>query len=51
MEVVLGLHTLAYLCILLGCSRDVPQNNMGNGDSHDLEIKPGGDGVLGVQMG
>jgi hypothetical protein len=39
LEVVLGLHTLTYLCILLECSRDVFQNNMGNGNSHDFELE------------
>jgi hypothetical protein len=36
-------------CILLGCFRDVPQNNMGNGDFRDLEIELEGDGVLGCK--
>jgi hypothetical protein len=51
LEVVLGPHTLTYLCILLGCFRDVLQNNMGNGNYCDLEIEPEGNGALGVQMG
>jgi hypothetical protein len=41
LEVVLGWHVCAYLCILLGCFRDVPQGNMGGGNSQsdDDELK------------
>ncbi len=48
MDVILGWHTSTYLSILLGRSKDVFHNNMGNKDSHDLEIELEGDGVLDI---
>ncbi len=48
MEAILGWHTSTYLSILLGRSKDVFHSNMGNEDSHDLEIELEGDGVLDI---
>jgi hypothetical protein len=35
LEVTPRWHVFAYLCTMLGHSRDVPQSGMDNGDSHD----------------
>ncbi len=46
LEAILKWHILTYLCTMLGCSKDVFQFNMGNEDSHDLNIESKGDGAL-----
>ncbi len=48
MEAILGWHVSLYLCIMLGCSRDVPHSRMGNKDSRNLEIKLKGYGTLDI---
>ncbi len=48
LEVVLVWHASTYLCTLVGCSRDVPQTNMGGGNSHDVDIELEGDGALHI---
>jgi len=48
LEVVPTWHALAYLCIMLGCSWDVPQINMCNKHSCDTNIELKGDGVLDI---
>lgn len=48
MEAILGWHASLYLCIMLGCSRDVPHSRMGNKDSRNLEIKLKRYGALSI---
>ncbi len=50
MEVISGWHAFAYLCILLGCYGDVPQGNMGNGNSHNDDDEPKGNGALHIYL-
>ncbi len=37
-----------YLCPLLGCSRDVPQTNMDDGNPHDVDMELEGNGALNI---
>jgi hypothetical protein len=48
LEVVPTWHALTYLCIILGCSWDVPQINMCNKHSCDTNIESKGDGVIDI---
>jgi hypothetical protein len=49
LEAILKWHIkLTYLCTMLRCSKDVFQINMGNKDSHDINIESKGDGALDV---
>ncbi len=48
LEPVPGRHAFAYLCILLGCSGDVPQNNMDDGDPHDVNMEAENNGALDI---
>jgi hypothetical protein len=48
LEAILGWHASLYLCIMLGCYKDVLHNRMGNKDSCNLEIKSKGYGTLDI---
>ncbi len=48
LEVVPRWHVFAYLCILLGCSRDALHINMGNESSCDANIELKGDVALNI---
>jgi hypothetical protein len=39
LEVIPGWHAFAYLCTLLGCSKDVPQTSADDGDPHDVDME------------
>jgi hypothetical protein len=46
LETVLGWHASTYLCTLLGCSKDVLQTNVDDGDSHDVDMESKGNVAL-----
>jgi hypothetical protein len=48
LEIILGWHAFAYLCTLLGCSKDVPQTSVDDGDSHDVNMELKGNGVRNI---
>jgi hypothetical protein len=48
LEVVPKWHTFAYLCILLGCYKDVPKVRLNSGDSQEEDIEPKGNGILDI---
>ncbi len=48
LEVVPNWYFFAYYT-LLGCSRDVPEAKLGNGDSQEEDIEPKGNGALDIQ--
>jgi hypothetical protein len=50
LEAILGQHAFTYLCTLLGCSKDVPQNNMSNGNSHNDNDELEGNGALDIHL-
>jgi len=50
LEVVLGWHASIYLCILLGCSRDVLQVNMGGGNSQNEDDELEGNNALDIHL-
>jgi hypothetical protein len=41
-------HASTYLCTLLGYWHDVPQTNVDDGDSHDMDMELKGNGVLNI---
>jgi hypothetical protein len=43
-------HAFAYMCILLGCFRDVPHGNTDNGNSHTDDDEPEGNGALDIHL-
>jgi hypothetical protein len=47
LEVIPKWHFLAH-CTLLGCSGDVPQARLGNGDSQEEHTEPKGNGALNI---
>ncbi len=50
LEAMLRWHAFAYLCTLLGCYRDVPQGNMGGGNSQSNDDEPKGNNALNVHL-
>jgi len=50
LEVVLGWHVFTYMCTLLGCSKDVPQGNMGGGNSHNDDDEPKCINVMDIHL-
>ncbi len=46
LEAVPRWHAFAYLCILLGCSRDVLHISVDDGDPHDVDMESKGNGGL-----
>jgi hypothetical protein len=47
---VLGWHASIYLCILLGCSRDVLQVNTGGGNSQNEDDELEGNNALDIHL-
>ncbi len=41
-------HAYAYLCTLLGCSKDVLETSVDDGDHHDVDMELEGDGALDI---
>jgi hypothetical protein len=48
LEIVLRWHASTYLYTLLGCSKDVPQTSVDDGDSHDVDMESKGNGALDI---
>ncbi len=46
LEMVPRWHAYAYLCNLLGCSKDVPQTSEDDGDPHDVDTESKGNSAL-----
>jgi len=46
LEMVPRWHASTYLCNLLGCSRDVPQTSVDDGDPHDVDMELKGSSAL-----
>ncbi len=45
---ILKWHAFAYFCTLLGCFGDVPQTNVDDKDSHDVDMELEGNGVQDI---
>jgi hypothetical protein len=50
LEAIPRWHAFAYVCTLLGYSGDVPQGNMGSGNSHNDDDKGEGNGTLNIHL-
>ncbi len=48
LEIVLRWDASTYFCALLGCSRDVPQTSVDDGDSHDVDMELEGNGARDI---
>jgi hypothetical protein len=48
LEIILRWHASAYFCTLLGCSRDVLQTSVDDGDSHDVDMELEGNGARNI---
>ncbi len=48
LEAIPRCHASTYLCTLLGCSGDVPQTSVDDGDPHDVDMESKGNGVLDI---
>ncbi len=47
---MLGWHAFTYMCILSGCSRDVPQGNTGGGNFQSDNDEPKGNSALNIHL-
>jgi hypothetical protein len=43
-------HVFAYLCILLGCSKDVPKGNVGARNSQNDDDEPKDNNALDIHL-
>jgi hypothetical protein len=50
LEAMLGWHAFAYLCTLLGSSRDVPQGHTSGGNSSSDDDEPKGNHALDIHL-
>ncbi len=50
LEAIPRWHASVYVCTLLGYSKDVPQGNMGGGNSHNDDGEVEGNGALDIHL-